>query len=75
MGYNIRRIWRVSSLITKKLKNRHKTKKNNRCEDVRETQWDEESTKSKNPKRYAEKKTDHFLFLKTLHLEPGSSKK
>ena len=52
--------------MTKKFKNRHKTKKNNKCEDVRETQWDEESTKSTNPKRYPEKKNDHFLVLKNL---------
>jgi len=37
--------------------------------------------KSKNPKRYAEKKTDRFFFFKTLacfvtlHFKPGSSKK
>jgi len=67
--------------MTKKFKNRHKTKKNNICEDVRETQWDEESTKSKNSKRSAEKKNDRFLVFKTLaclgtlHFKLVSSKK
>jgi len=55
--------------------------KNNICENVRETQWDEESTKSKNSKRSAEKKNDRFLVFKTLacletlHFKLVSSKK
>ena len=68
-------------MITKKLRTDIKQKKNNKCEDVRETQWDEESTKSKNSNRYAEKKNDRFFVFKTLacletlHFKPVSSKK
>jgi len=50
----------------KKIQERTWNKKNNICEDVRETQWDEESTKSKISKRSAEKKNDRFLVFKTL---------
>jgi len=65
--------------MTKKFKNRHK--KNNICEDVREAQWDEESTQNKNSKRSAEKKNDQFLVFKThacletLHFKPVFSNK
>jgi len=68
--------------MTKKFKNRHKTKKkNNICEDVREAEWDEESTQNKNSKRSAGKKNDQFLVFKTLacletlHFKPVFSKK
>jgi len=50
----------------KKIQEQAWNKKNNICEDVRETQWDEESTKSKNLKRCAEKKNDYFLVFKSL---------
>jgi len=50
----------------KKIQEQTWNKKNNICEDVRETQWDEESTKSKISKRSAEKKNDRFLVFKTL---------
>jgi len=65
----------------KKIQEQTGKKKNNICEDVRETQWDEESTQNKNSKRSAEKKNDQFLVfktlacLKTLHFKPISSKK
>jgi len=54
--------------MTKKFKNRQETKKNNICEDVRETQWDEESTKSKNSKRSAEKKMTDFCTSRLWHV-------
>jgi len=50
----------------KKIQEQTGNKKNNICEDVGETQWDEESTKSKNSKRFAEKKNDRFLLFKTI---------
>ena len=65
----------------KKIQQQTGNKKNNICEDVRETQWDEESTKSKNSKRSAKKKNYRFLVLKTLacletlDFKPISSKK
>ena len=65
----------------KKIQEQTWNQKNNICEDVREAQWDEESTKSKNSKRSAEKKNDRFLVFKTLacletlHFKPVSSKK
>jgi len=65
----------------KKIQEQTGNKKNNICENVRETQWDEESTKSKNSKRSAKKKNGRFLVFKTLacletlHFKPISSKK
>jgi len=52
----------------KKIQAQTGNKKNNICEDVRETQWDEESTKSKNSKRSAEKKMTNFWSSRLLHV-------